>query len=62
MLVIRRIHVRYSLKLDPAKREAAERAHELHAARCPVARSIGDCIDITTSLEMMFERAAVDAG
>ncbi len=62
VLVIRRIHVRYSLVLDPAKREAAERAHELHASRCPVARSIGGCIDITTSLEMTFEPAAADAG
>ncbi len=52
MLVIRRIHVRYHLKLDPSKREAAERALALHQQRCPVARSIGRCVAITTSLEM----------
>ena len=52
VLIIKRIHVTYHLKLDPAGREAAERAHSVHADYCPVARSIKDCIEITTSLEM----------
>ena len=52
VLVIRRIHVRYHLKLDSEKRETAERAHEIHADYCPVARTIRGCVDITTSLEM----------
>jgi len=52
ILVVKRIHVKYTLKLDPEKHEAAERAHELHARYCPVARTIKDCVDITTSLEM----------
>ncbi len=52
MLVIRRIHVRYRLKLEPEKREAAERVLRIHADHCPVARSIGGCIAISTSLEM----------
>lgn len=52
VLVVRRIHVTYQLKLDPQKREAAERAHRVHAEFCPVARTIRDCIEITTSLEM----------
>lgn len=52
MLLIKRIRVRYLLKGCPAdKREAAERAHTFHASRCPVARSIGDCIEIATALE-----------
>jgi len=51
--VVKRIHVKYTLKLDPEKREAAERAHELHARYCPVARTIRNCVDITTSLEMV---------
>jgi organic hydroperoxide reductase OsmC/OhrA len=50
--VIKRIHVKYSLKLEAGKREAAERAHEHHIPFCPVARSIRGCIDITTSLEI----------
>jgi uncharacterized OsmC-like protein len=52
VLVIKRIRVRYQLNgCPPDKRDAARRAHEHHASRCPVYRSIGDCITITTSLE-----------
>lgn len=52
VLVIKRIRVKYSLAGCPDdKREAAERAHSLHVSRCPVARSIGGCIPITTELE-----------
>lgn len=52
MLIIRRIHVTYHLKLDPDKREVAERAHGWHARKCPVAQTIWDCVAITTSLMM----------
>jgi uncharacterized OsmC-like protein len=52
VLVIKRIRVRYSLTGCPAdKREAAERAHSHHAGRCPVAKSIGGSIEITTRLD-----------
>lgn len=50
--MIRRIHVRYHLQIDPAKREVAERVFDFHADYCPVARTIRDCVDIITSLEM----------
>jgi uncharacterized OsmC-like protein len=51
-LVIKRIRVSYTLTGCPDdKREAAERAHSFHASRCPVARSIEGCIEITTALE-----------
>lgn len=51
VLVIKKIHVRYSLQGCPEdKREAAERAHSFHASRCPVARSIEKAIEISTSL------------
>lgn len=54
MLVVRRIHVTYHLKgVEADKRESAERAHTFHADRCPVARSIRDAIDITTSLRFV---------
>lgn len=33
------------------KREAAEHAHRAHASRCPVARSIGGCVAISTELQ-----------
>jgi uncharacterized OsmC-like protein len=50
--VIKRIRVRYRLTGCPEdKVEAANRAHEFHHSRCPVARSIGGSIDITTELE-----------
>ena len=51
VLVVRAIHVTYRLAgVDDAHRDAALRAHEHHAASCPVARSIGSAIEITTEL------------
>ncbi len=56
MLVIKRIHVRYHLRLDPeADREKVERAFSHHMPRCPVYRSIGAAVEITTSLEAFDE-------
>ncbi len=52
VLVIKRIRVRYLLKdCPPEKREAAARAHQAHAAHCPVAKTIGGCVEITTELQ-----------
>jgi uncharacterized OsmC-like protein len=48
--VLKRIHVTYRLKLEPGQRETAERVHDVHADKCPVARSIRDAIAITTEL------------
>jgi uncharacterized OsmC-like protein len=51
VLVIKRIHVRYTLTgCSEDKREAAERAHSFHASRCPVAKSIEKAIEISTQL------------
>jgi uncharacterized OsmC-like protein len=54
VLVIRRIHIVYHLKIDAAllaeKRDAVERAYRAHPPSCPVHRSISGCIDITTDL------------
>jgi len=51
VLVIRRIRVRYVLReCQEDRREAAERAHAFHAQRCPVAKTIGGCVDIRTEL------------
>ncbi|TMD96797.1 MAG: hypothetical protein E6I72_08335 [Chloroflexi bacterium] len=51
VLVIKKIKVHYTLKDCPEdKREAAERAHAHHAARCPVAKSIEKAIEISTDL------------
>jgi len=57
VLVIKRIRVRYRLiGCAGDKREAAERAHSFHVSRCPVARSIGGSIQITTELEFVDAR------
>ena len=52
MLVIRRTHVTYHLKIEPANREVAERVHGFHADFCPVGRTLRGCIAISTALEM----------
>jgi uncharacterized OsmC-like protein len=52
VLVLRRIHVTYQLRLDPAQRETAQRVLGFHADACPVARTLRGCIAISTALEM----------
>jgi uncharacterized OsmC-like protein len=52
VLVIKRIHVIYHLKLKPEQRETAERAHGFHIDKCPVARTLMGCVDISTELKM----------
>ncbi len=51
VLVLRRVHVKYTLKVPEDKRETVERVHEIHADRCPVARSIKGAIEVTTEIE-----------
>ena len=51
MLVIRRIHVTYHLKLKPEQQETAQKVHGFHADFCPVARSIKGSIDVSTELK-----------
>lgn len=53
VLVIKRIHVKYLLKVAPEHHETVERVHGFHADYCPVARSIRDSIDITTELVLL---------
>ena len=54
VLVIKRIHVAYTLTLDgEADREVVQRAFERHMPYCPVYRSIGAAIEITTALDLM---------
>lgn len=52
VLVIKRIQVTYHLKIAPENRDTATRVHGFHVEYCPVARSIGGSIDITTRLEL----------
>ena len=54
VLVIKRIHTTYSIKdVAQDKREKVERVLGFHADKCPVAKSIGGSIAITTSLEFV---------
>lgn len=54
MLVIRRIHVTYHLRdVADEQRETVERVHGFHADYCPVARTIRNCVEITTEFELV---------
>jgi uncharacterized OsmC-like protein len=53
VLVIRRIHCRYLLQADGADEAAIQRAFELHPMRCPVYRTLYQCIEITTELALV---------
>ena len=54
VLVLKRIDVRYTLRVDPdADRAKIQRAFDHHAGRCPVYRSISDAVDIATLLEIV---------
>ncbi len=56
VLIIKRIHVTHRLRIQPdADRDAIERTHEVHVSKCPVAQSVGGCIDISTGLELEEE-------
>lgn len=56
VLVIKRIHIMYNLNiaadLADEKADAIERVMKIHAAACPVHKSIGSAIDITTELNI----------
>jgi len=53
VLIIKRIHATYTLKVAPEQRATAERVHGFHAQFCPVARSLSGSIDISTELRMI---------
>ena len=57
VLVIKRIHITYNLTIDPQlaeeKAAAIKRAMSIHPAACPVHKSIGDSIEITTILNIL---------
>ena len=53
VLVIRRIRVKYLLKAKGEDEAAIARAHDVHAMRCPVYRTLHRCIEITTELEIV---------
>jgi len=57
-LVIKRITVRYELRVAPdVDRAVIQRVLDFHAGHCPVARSIGGCIAITTDVDVITDAA-----
>jgi uncharacterized OsmC-like protein len=53
VLVIRRIHVRLELKAAAEHRETAERVHGFYTSSCPLYRTLGKAIVITTELVLL---------
>jgi uncharacterized OsmC-like protein len=52
VLVIRHIHVIYVLEASESQREVIERVHRIHAARCPLFRTLSGAIAITTEVRL----------
>lgn len=53
MLVIKRIHVRYTLRVDPGvDRDKIQRAFDAYMPKCPVYMSIRAAIDVTHELDV----------
>ncbi|MCG8468184.1 MAG: OsmC family protein [Gemmatimonadetes bacterium] len=50
VLILKRIHIRYTLKAGAEHTEAIGRAFEVHPPKCPIYRSLEGSIDITTEL------------
>ena len=51
VLVLRRIHTKYKLKVPDDARQTVQRVLGMHADLCPVARSIKGAIQVTTEVE-----------
>ena len=52
VLVIKRIKQTFHLTADEGDRETIERVLGFYADYCPVARSVKECIEITSELEL----------
>jgi uncharacterized OsmC-like protein len=52
VLVLKRIHVAYTLDAPDAARDTVDRVHALHQKLWPVYRSIAAAIDVTTEYRL----------
>jgi uncharacterized OsmC-like protein len=52
VLVIKRIHVRYNLRADEEHRDTIDRVLRVHQDKCPVYRTVHQCIAITTEVKV----------
>lgn len=54
-MVIKRLRVKYHLKIPKGKRPEAERAISTHERKCPAATSVRDCIKIRYESDIVEE-------
>ena len=52
VLVVKRIKQTFHLVAEEEDREKIERVIQVYSDSCPVARSIKDCIEITSELDL----------
>ncbi|MFQ5688878.1 MAG: OsmC family protein [Gemmatimonadota bacterium] len=52
VLRIRRIRLRYEIRIPPGKREAVDRALAHHVSKCPVAQTLMPCVQIEWEAEV----------
>jgi uncharacterized OsmC-like protein len=52
VLVIKRIHLALTIKAPESARAVVERVHGVYADKCPVYRTLKNCIQITSSVEV----------
>ena len=53
--MIKRIHVVYHLRAPIQAQATIERVHRIHAAHCPIYKSLYRAIDITTEYRLQAE-------
>ena len=58
VLVIRRVHVHYSLDGAEQSRETVERVHRVYADKCPVYKTLHPAFEITSDFELTRTPAA----
>jgi uncharacterized OsmC-like protein len=52
VLIIRRIHVHFTIRAGEEKRPVIERVHGIFAQKCPVFRTLQNSVQITSSFEL----------
>ncbi len=52
VLILKRIHVHFTIRAAEEKRPVISRLHEVFAQKCPVYRSLINSIQITSSFEL----------
>jgi uncharacterized OsmC-like protein len=52
VLVIRKVHVHYSLAESESVRETVERVHRVYADQCPVYKTLRPAFEITSDCEL----------